>query len=329
MTELSMVGALNAALRRALSDDDHVLLMGEDIGALGGVFRVTDGLLADFGPQRVVDSPLAESGLVGVAVGLALRGYRPVVEIQFEGFVDPAFDQIVTQVARYRSRTGGYSAMPMVIRMPYGGGIGAVEHHSESPEALFCHTPGLRVLSPSTPADAYVLLQQAIHCDDPVVFLEPKRRYWDKGEVDLDVDTASESVTGSPWKARVARSGTDATLACYGPTVHVCLAAAEAAQQEGRSLEVIDLRSLSPLDVGTVAESVRRTGRLVVVHEAPVFVGLGAELAAAIAHACFYSLEAPVERVGGFHIPFPPTQHEDHYLPDLVRVLDAVDRTFR
>ena len=329
MTELSMVGALNAALRRALSDDDHVLLMGEDIGALGGVFRVTDGLLADFGPQRVVDSPLAESGLVGVAVGLALRGYRPVVEIQFEGFVYPAFDQIVTQVARYRSRTGGHSAMPLVIRMPYGGGIGAVEHHSESPEALFCHTPGLRVLTPSTPADANVLLQQAIRCDDPVVFLEPKRRYWDRGEVDLDVDPADEAATGSPWKARVARSGTDATLACYGPTVHVCLAAAEAAQQEGRSLEVVDLRSLSPLDVGTVAESVRRTGRLVVVHEAPVFVGLGAELAATIAHACFYSLEAPVERVGGFHIPFPPTQHEDHYLPDLDRVLDAVDRTFR
>ena len=329
MTELSMVGALNAALRSALSHDDHVLLLGEDIGALGGVFRVTDGLLADFGPRRVVDSPLAESGLVGVAVGLALRGYRPVVEIQFEGFVYPAFDQIVTQVARYRSRTGGHSAMPLVIRMPYGGGIGAVEHHSESPEALFCHTPGLRVLTPSTPADANVLLQQAIRCDDPVVFLEPKRRYWDRGEVDLDVDPADEAATGSPWKARVARSGTDATLACYGPTVHVCLAAAEAAQQEGRSLEVIDLRSLSPLDVGTVAESVRRTGRLVVVHEAPVFVGLGAELAATIAHSCFYSLEAPVERVGGFHIPFPPTQHEDHYLPDLDRVLDAVDRTFR
>ncbi|HET8970806.1 MAG TPA: alpha-ketoacid dehydrogenase subunit beta [Candidatus Nanopelagicales bacterium] len=323
MTTMTMAKSLNAGLRRALEQDDKVLLMGEDIGKLGGVFRVTDGLQKDFGEDRVIDTPLAESGIVGSAVGLAMRGYRPVVEIQFDGFVFPAFDQIVTQVAKHNARSDGRTPMPITIRIPYGGGIGAVEHHSESPEAYFAHTAGLRVMSPSNAADAYLMIQQAIECQDPVVFFEPKRRYWDKAEVDL---TADPSTAAPPSRARVLREGTDATLVCYGPMVRTCLEAATAAQDDGHDLEVIDLRSISPLDVATVAESVRRTGRLVVVHEAPVFLGLGAELAARITEECFYSLQAPVVRVGGYHAPYPPSKVEEDYLPDLDRVLDGVDR---
>jgi pyruvate dehydrogenase E1 component beta subunit len=323
MGVLTMAKALNTALRRALDSDPQVLLMGEDIGKLGGVFRVTDGLQKDFGEARVIDTPLAESGIVGAAVGLAMRGYRPVVEIQFDGFVFPAFDQITTQVAKHNARSSGRTPMPITIRIPYGGGIGAVEHHSESPETYFAHTAGLRVMSPSNPADAYTMLRQAIASPDPVVFLEPKRRYWEKG--DVDPDTALETALPAA-SARVARPGTDLTLACYGPMVRTCLEAATAAEREGRSLEVVDLRSLSPLDVETVADSVRRTGRLVIVHEAPVFLGLGAELAARITEECFYSLESPVIRVGGYHTPYPPSKVEEDYLPDLDRVLDGVDR---
>lgn len=323
MAVTTMAKAINAGLRKALERDDKVLLMGQDIGKLGGVFRVTDGLQKDFGETRVIDSPLAESGILGTAVGLAMRGYRPVVEIQFDGFVYPAFDQIVSQVAKHHARSSGRTPMPITIRIPYGGGIGAVEHHSESPEAYFAHTAGLRVVSPSNPLDAFVMVQQAIACDDPVVFFEPKRRYWDKGDVDESLEIGSAS---TPFAARIVRPGTSATVACYGPMVRTCLEAATAAAEDGTDLEVIDLRSISPLDTATVAASVRRTGRLVVVHEASVFLGVGAELAARITEECFYSLEAPVLRVGGYHTPYPPSRVEEDYLPDLDRVLDAVDR---
>ncbi|CAG7651946.1 alpha-ketoacid dehydrogenase subunit beta [Actinacidiphila bryophytorum] len=317
---MAVAKALNESLRKALENDPKVLIMGEDVGRLGGVFRITDGLHKDFGEGRVIDTPLAESGIVGTAIGLALRGYRPVVEIQFDGFVFPAYDQIVTQLAKMHARALGKIKLPVVIRIPYGGGIGAVEHHSESPEALFAHVPGLKVVSPSNASDAYWMLQQAIECDDPVIFFEPKRRYWDKGEVDVS------ALPGDLHRAVVAQQGTDLTLAAYGPMVKVCLEAAAAAANEGRSLEVVDLRSLSPIDFDTVEASVKRTGRLVVVHEAPVFYGAGAEIAARITERCFYHLEAPVLRVGGFHAPYPPARLEEEYLPGLDRVLDAVDR---
>ncbi|NYI79808.1 alpha-ketoacid dehydrogenase subunit beta [Nocardioides panzhihuensis] len=320
--KMTLAKALNAGLRRSMEDDSKVVLMGEDIGRLGGVFRITDGLQKDFGEARVIDTPLAESGIVGTAVGLALRGYRPVVEIQFDGFVYPAYDQIVSQVAKFHYRSGGRVAMPMVIRIPFGGGIGAVEHHSESPEAQFAHTPGLKVMACSNPVDAYWMIQQAISHPDPVIFLEPKRLYHST-KADVDVD----ATPGELFESRVVRSGSDVTVLAYGPTVKTALTAAEAAAGEGKSLEVIDLRTLSPLDMAPVLESVRRTGRAVVVHEAHVNLGLGAELAARITETCFHSLEAPVLRVGGFDTPYPPARAEEHYLPDLDRVLDAVDRS--
>ncbi|MFD4829963.1 alpha-ketoacid dehydrogenase subunit beta [Streptomyces uncialis] len=319
--KLPIAKAINESLRRALDTDPKVLVMGEDVGKLGGVFRVTDGLQKDFGEERVIDTPLAESGIVGTAIGLALRGYRPVVEIQFDGFVFPAYDQIVTQLAKMHARSLGKIKLPVVIRIPYGGGIGAVEHHSESPEALFAHVAGLKVVSPSNSSDAYWMLQQAIQSDDPVIFFEPKRRYWDKSEVD------PESIPGPLHKASVVRTGTDLTLVAYGPMVKVCLEAAAAAEEEGRSLEVVDLRSISPIDFDTVQTSVEKTRRLVVVHEAPVFLGSGAELAARITERSFYHLEAPVLRVGGYHAPYPPARLEEEYLPGLDRVLDAVDRS--
>jgi pyruvate dehydrogenase E1 component beta subunit len=316
-----MAKALNAGLRRALEADPKVVVAGEDVGKLGGVFRVTEGLQKDFGEHRVIDSPLAESGIVGTAVGMALRGYRPVCEIQFDGFVYPAFNQIVSQAARLHYRSRGLLRMPIVIRIPYGGGIGAVEHHSESPEAYFCHTAGLKVVTCANPVDAYWMIQQAVASDDPIIFLEPKRRYHERGEVD-------ESATPAPLhSARVARPGTDVTLIAYGPMVKTCLDAAEAASEEGHDLEVIDLRTLSPLDMALVDESVQKTGRAITVHEAQLNLGLGAELAARITEQCFYSLEAPVLRVAGFDIPYPPSRVEEEYLPDLDRVLDMVDRS--
>ncbi|MFI9238970.1 alpha-ketoacid dehydrogenase subunit beta [Streptomyces cinnamoneus] len=318
--KLTIAKAINASLRTALETDPKVLIMGEDVGKLGGVFRVTDGLQKDFGEERVIDTPLAESGIVGTAIGLALRGYRPVVEIQFDGFVFPAYDQIVTQLAKMHARALGKIKLPVVIRIPYGGAIGAVEHHSESPEALFAHVAGLKVISPSNAADAYWMMQQAIQSDDPVIYFEPKRRYHDRGEVD------TTAIPGPLHAARTVREGTDLTLAAYGPMVKTCLEAAAAAAEEGKSLEVLDLRSVSPIDFDAIQRSVEKTRRLVVVHEAPVFFGSGAEIAARITERCFYHLEAPVLRVGGYHAPYPPSRLEDEYLPGLDRVLDSVDR---
>lgn len=323
MTTMTIAKALNAGLRRALAAEPKALLYGEDIGKLGGVFRVTEGLQEEFGPDRVVDSPLAESGLLGTAVGLASRGYRPVVEIQFDGFVFPAFDQLVSQVSRLRFRTAGRIGLPLVLRIPYGGGIGAIEHHSESPEAYFAHTPGLKVVTCATAEDAYWMIQQAIADDDPVVFLEPKRRYHDKGEVDTDQHSAPSSL----YSARIVKPGSRATLLAYGPMVRTCVEAALVAAEEGIDLEVVDLRSLSPLDEATIIASVKRTGRAVVVHEAARNLGMGAEIAARIQEHCLYELEAPVLRVTGYDTPYPPSRVEEDYLPDLDRILDAVDRT--
>jgi 2-oxoisovalerate dehydrogenase E1 component beta subunit len=312
--------ALNAGLRRAMAENDRVLLMGEDIGRLGGVFRVTEGLQAEFGTQRVLDTPLAESGIVGTAIGLAMGGFRPVIEIQFDGFVFPAFDQITTQLAKITNRHEGRLEMPVVIRIPYGGHIGAVEHHQESPEAYFTHTPGLRVVSPSTPNDGYWMIQDAIASRDPVIFLEPKAKYWAKG----DVDTSARAL---PLHAsRLVRRGTDVTLVGHGAMVTTLLQAAALAESEGVSAEVIDLRSLSPIDYGPILDSVRRTGRMVYAQEAPGFTSLGSEVAATVMERAFYALEAPVLRVSGFDAPFPPAKLEGLYLPDADRILEAVDR---
>jgi len=323
MTQLTMAKALNEGLRRAMADDDKVLVMGEDIGRLGGVFRITDGLQAEFGAQRIVDTPLAESGIMGTAVGLAYRGYRPVVEIQFDGFVYPAFDQIVSNVAKLHYRSQGTVRMPITIRIPWAGGVGAAEHHSESPEAYFVHTSGLRVVAVSNPQDAYTVLRQAIACDDPVVFFEPKRLYHTKGEVDLDRDLADAAPMGL---ARIARPGKDLTLITYGAQVATAMDAATAAEDEGIDIEVIDLRSLSPIDYKTVTASVRKTGRVVVTHEAAREAGLGAEIIASVTERCFYHLETTPVRVTGWDIPYPPAKLEKHHVPDLDRILDAVDR---
>jgi len=317
---MTMGAALGAGLRSAMEDDPRVLVMGEDVGVLGGVFRVTDGLHKDFGDRRVVDTPLAESGIVGTAIELALRGYRPVCEIQFDGFVYPAFDQIVSQLAKMRARSAGRLALPVVIRVPFGGGIGAVEHHSESNEAYFAHTAGLRVVACSDAHDAFHMLRQAVRSDDPVIFFEPKQRYWQKSVVEPDAGLPLD-------RARIRRTGTDCTLVAYGPTVATALAAADAAEEDGYSVGVVDLRSLSPLDLATLEAEAERTGRVVVVHEAQTFLGMGAEVAAAVTESCFYHLEAPVLRVGSYHLPYPPARVEDQFLPDVDRVLEAIDRS--
>lgn len=322
MPVLTIANAINAGLRAALASNPKTLLIGEDIGELGGVYRVTEGLKREFGESRVVDSPLAESGIIGTAIGMALRGYRPVCEIQFDGFVFPGFNQITTQLAKIHTRSDGMLSAPVVIRIPYGGGIGSVEHHSESPEALFAHTAGLRIITPSNPQDAYWMIQQAIDCADPVIVFEPKRRYWLKGAVD------TTAPSGGPFTAHLLTHGADATIVAYGPLVPVALAAAKVAEQDGRSVEVIDLRSISPIDFDTVTESVERTGRLVIAHEAPTFGGIGGEIAARISERAFLSLEAPVIRVGGFHMPYPVAKVEDQYLPDIDRILAALDRSF-
>lgn len=315
--------AINAGLRAAMQGNDKVLLMGEDIGPLGGVFRVTEGLHAEFGDKRVLDTPLAESGIIGTAIGLALRGYRPVCEIQFDGFIFPGFDQITTQLARMRMRHGGGVSMPVVIRVPYGGHIGSIEHHQESPEAYFAHTPGLRVVAPSNPNDAYWMIQQAIASDDPVLFFEPKSRYWPKGIVELGA--APEQVIPL-HSSQVVRQGTDVTVVGHGAMVSVLLEAAELAAEEGISIEVVDLRSISPIDYAPILESVAKTTRLVVAQEASGFVSVGSEIAATVMEKAFYLLEAPVLRVSGFDTPFPPAAVETHFLPSPDRILEAVDR---
>ncbi|HXF57432.1 MAG TPA: alpha-ketoacid dehydrogenase subunit beta [Actinomycetota bacterium] len=320
MAEVTMVRALNEALRRSLAEDPRTLVLGEDVGRLGGVFRVTDGLQEEFGPERVFDTPLAESAIAGVSLGLALAGWRPVAEMQFDAFSYPALDQVISHLAKYRFRSRGHQPVPVVIRIPFAGGIGAAEHHSESPEAYYAHTAGLKVVVPSTPVDAYHLLRQSIADPDPVIFLEPKSRYWSKEEGDLDGQ-------GLPiGRARVLRPGTDCTLVAYGAMVARALQAAEAAAARDLDLEVLDLRSLVPLDLETLAESVRRTGRAVVVHEAPLTAGFGAEVVARVVEDCFEYLEAPVLRVTGWDIPYPPATLERYHLPSVARILDAVER---
>lgn len=316
----TMAQALNAALRDAMTEDESVLVFGEDVGALGGVFRITDGIARDFGEDRCFDTPLAESGIVGFALGMAMNGFRPVVEMQFDAFAYPAFEQVVSHVAKMRNRTRGAVGVPMVIRVPYAGGIGGVEHHSDSSEAYYVHTPGLKVVTPATVEDAYSLLREAIADPDPVVFMEPKKLYWSKADVELPVQATPFGT------AAVRREGRDATLVTYGPAVPVALEAAEAAVEEGRDLEVVDLRTLVPFDDETVAASVRRTGRCLVVQEAAGFGGVGAEIAARVQERCFHSLAAPVLRVAGFDIPYPPPIIEKHHLPGVDRILDAVAR---
>ncbi|TDO62555.1 pyruvate dehydrogenase E1 component beta subunit [Kribbella sp. VKM Ac-2571] len=318
-TKISMAQALNQALRDAMAADESVVMFGEDVGALGGVFRITDGLTAEFGEKRCFDTPLAEAGIVGMAVGMAMNGMRPVVEMQFDAFGYPAFEQVVSHVAKMRNRTRGRVQLPMVIRIPYGGGIGGVEHHSDSSESYFAHTPGLTVVTPATVADAYGLLRKAIELPDPVVFMEPKKLYWAKEEVDL---TESQPGIGT---AVVRREGADATLIAYGPAVPVALEAAEVAAAEGRQLTVVDLRSVVPFDDETVCAAVRRTGRAVVVAEASGFASVSSEIVARVTEKCFHSLAAPVRRVTAFDIPFPPPKLEKYQLPSVDRILDAVD----
>ncbi len=319
--ELTMAGALNAALRDSMREDDSVVVYGEDVGKLGGVFRITDGLQTEMGSDRCFDTPVAESGIVGTALGMALYGMRPVVEMQFDGFSYPALDQVISHVAKYRNRTRGRVGLPMVIRIPYGGGIGAVEHHSESPEVYYAHTAGLTVVSPGTPADAYALLRASIATDDPVVFLEPKRRYWLKEDLDLPV-TAPPIGT-----ALVRRTGATATVIAYGPMVSTAMeAATRAAEESGWDLEVVDVRTLSPLDMDTLVASATKTGRALVVHEASRFAGFGAEIAAELTERAFGYLAAPVLRVTGWDVPYPSAKIERHFLPDADRILDAVAR---
>ncbi|ANS31380.1 3-methyl-2-oxobutanoate dehydrogenase subunit beta [Rhodococcus opacus] len=319
MPVLTMAQALNTALRDALTADENVVVFGEDVGALGGVFRVTDGLTRDFGDDRCFDTPLAESGIIGFAIGMAMSGFRPVVEMQFDAFAYPAFEQIVSHVAKIRNRTKGALSVPIVIRIPFAGGIGGVEHHCDSSEGYYAHTPGLKVVAPSTVEDAYTLLREAIDDPDPVIFLEPKRLYFSRADVDLAV--------GAPiGQAAVRRPGRDATIVAYGPSVTVALESAEAAAAEGHDIEVIDLRSIVPFDDETVMASVRKTGRCIVIQEAQGFAGVGAEIAARVQERCFHHLHAPVLRVSGFDIPYPAPKLERLHLPSVDRVLDSVDR---
>ncbi|MGA8787697.1 MAG: alpha-ketoacid dehydrogenase subunit beta [Paenarthrobacter sp.] len=323
---LTMAKALNTAMADAMRADSSVLVFGEDVGMLGGVFRITDGLMAEFGEERCFDTPLAESGIVGMAVGMAINGMRPVIEMQFDAFAYPAFEQIVSHVAKMHNRTKGKLKMPMVIRVPYAGGIGGVEHHCDSSESYYAHTAGLKVYTPATVADGYRMLREAIDSDDPVMFMEPKKLYWSKDQVDLGALRAEHDAgTSTEGRAAVARPGTDATLIAYGPSVPTALAAAAAAAEEGRSLEVIDVRTLVPFDDETVCASVRKTGRAVVIAEAHGFASVSSEIVARVQERAFHYLAAPILRVTGFDVPFPSPKLEHYYLPSVDRILDAVD----
>lgn len=315
---MTMAAALNRALADALEEDGRVLIFGEDVGALGGVFRITDGLTERFGEDRCFDTPLAESGIMGSAVGMAMNGMIPVVEMQFDAFAFPAFEQVVSHVAKLGNRTKGATRMPIVVRIPYGGGIGGVEHHCDSSEAYYAHTPGLTVVSPATPQDAYSLLRAAIASPDPVIFMEPKKLYWSKGPVDT-------SIVAELRQAQVVREGTDLTLISYGPSLSVAMAAAEAAEAEGRSVQVVDVRTLTPFDDATVMDAVRSTGRAMVIAEAPGFASVASEIQARVFEQCFEYLEAPVRKVAGFDVPFPSPKFEHWNLPDVDRVMDAID----
>ncbi|MFN2545297.1 MAG: alpha-ketoacid dehydrogenase subunit beta [Actinomycetota bacterium] len=321
MGEVTMVAALNQALRDSLRDDDRALVLGEDVGKLGGVFRVTDGLQEEFGAERVYDTPLAESAIAGVSLGLALAGWHPVAEMQFDGFSYPALDQVISHIAKYRMRSRGRQTVPIVIRIPFAGGYGGAEHHNDSPETYYAHTAGLKVVAPSTPLDAYSLLVQSIADPDPVIFFEPKSRYWSKESGELTAD-------GLPiGRARVVREGSECVIVTYGAMVARSLQAAERLSQEGTECTVLDLRSLVPLDLDTLAETVRACGRAVAVHEAPMTLGMGAEIVARIVEDCFDYLEAPVLRVTGYDTPYPPATIEQHYLPSVDRIARAVTRT--
>ena len=320
---VTMSGAINRALRDAMTADADVVVFGEDVGTLGGVFRVTDGISRDFGQDRCFDTPLAEAGIVGFAVGMAMAGFRPVIEMQFDAFAYPAFEQIASHVAKMRNRTAGRINLPIVIRIPFAGGIGGVEHHCDSSEAYYAHTPGLKVVTPATVEDSYSLLREAINDPDPVVFMEPKRLYWSKGSIESVLAATKFASFG---RAAVRREGTDVTLVAYGPSVEVALQAALAAEESGWSVEVVDLRTLVPLDDETMVASVRKTGRCVVVQEAQGFAGVGAEIAARVQERAFHSLHAPVLRVAGLDIPYPPPKLEHLHLPDVERVLDAIAR---
>jgi len=327
---ITFAKALTLAMADAMAADASVLVFGEDVGTLGGVFRVTDGLTRTFGEERCFDTPLAESGIVGMATGMALNGMKPVIEMQFDAFAYPAFEQITSHVAKMGNRTRGKVRLPLVIRIPYAGGIGGVEHHCDSSEAYYVHTPGLTVLTPSTVSDAYIMLRDAIASPDPVIFLEPKKLYFSKATVDLDALRAryapAASTASTIGKAVIAREGSDATLIAYGPSVAAALAAAETAAEEGLSLQVVDVRSLVPFDDETVNAAVRSTGRAIVIAEAPGFASMAAEIVARVQEHCFHSLAAPVLRVTGFDIPYPAPRLEKYYLPGVDRILDAVDQ---
>jgi pyruvate dehydrogenase E1 component beta subunit len=318
-----MSAALNTALNDALTDDPRVLVYGQDVGTLGGVFRVTDGLQSAFGKDRVFDTPVAEAGMVGAAVGLALAGWKPVVEIQFDGFSYPALDQVISHVAKYRERTRGRVEMPITIRIPSFGGIRGKEHHGESPETYYVHTAGLKVVVPSTPLDAYRLLRLAIADPDPVIVLEPKARYWMKEDGELTVEGLGIG------EARIARDGDACAVITYGAMVARCLDAAAALSTEGIEARVVDLRSLAPLDLSLLGRCARETGRIVVVHEAPLTLGMGAEIAARVMELAFDHLEAPVARVTGWDVPYPPASLEQHYLPSVDRIAEAIRRTVK